>query len=196
MKRFLDCLMSAALLLLLCIPMALLALLIRVRLGSPVLFKQARLGRGERPFKIYKFRTMNEKRDASGNLLSDDQRLTRLGRFLRALSLDELPQLFNILRGEMSFIGPRALFAEYESLYTEQERLRHTVRPGMTGWAQVNGRNSISWKEKFEYDIYYVNHQSLWLDWKIVWLTLSSVLRRQGVNQGDNVTMEKYNGHN
>lgn len=196
MKRLFDFLLSSVLLIILCIPMVLLYGLIRLRFGSPAIFKQDRLGKGEKAFSIYKFRTMNESKDKDGYLLSDNERLTGLGKLLRTLSLDELPQLFNILKGEMSFVGPRALFAEYETLYSERERLRHTVRPGITGWAQVNGRNSISWKEKFEYDIHYVNHASLWLDLKIMFLTLKAIVSRQGVNQANDITMEKYNGAN
>lgn len=196
MKRLFDLIGSIFLLLILCVPMSLLYLLIRWRLGAPVLFKQNRLGKGEKVFKIYKFRTMTDTKDSSGNLLPDDVRLTPLGKLVRSLSLDELPQLLNIVKGEMSFIGPRALFAEYQSLYTDRERVRHSVRPGITGWAQVNGRNSITWKGKFEYDIYYVDHSSWLLDLKIVFLTLKAITSRQGVNQEEGLTMEKYDGTN
>ena len=196
MKRSLDFILAFILLLLLSIPLVFLLIGIRWRLGSPVIFKQSRLGKDEKIFVIYKLRTMNNRKDENGCLLPDYERLTPLGRWLRALSLDELPQLCNILKGEMSFIGPRALFAEYQPLYSEKERLRHTVRPGITGWAQVNGRNSITWKQRFEYDIYYVNHRSWIMDFKIVGLTIKSLIQRNGINQAEGVTMEKYNGCN
>jgi undecaprenyl phosphate N,N'-diacetylbacillosamine 1-phosphate transferase len=139
---------------------------------------------------------MSDLKDENGNLLPDGKRLTPLGNLLRTLSLDELPQLINILKGEMSFIGPRALFAEYKTLYSEKERLRHTVRPGITGWAQVNGRNSMSWKDRFLYDIYYVENQSWIFDLKIACLTIGAIIRREGINQSEGVTKEKYNGSN
>ena len=174
----------------------LLALLIRWKLGSPIIFKQSRPGLHTKTFDIYKFRTMNNTKNAQGELLSDEARLQGLGKSIRALSLDELPQLFNILRGEMSFIGPRPLLSEYLPLYSEQEKKRHSIKPGITGWAQVNGRNTISWKEKFAYDVYYVEHISFLLDIKIFFLTLKKIIKRSDITQKGHVTVEKFNGNN
>jgi len=171
-----------------------LAVLVRWRLGSPVLFRQQRPGLHGRPFSICKFRTMNEVRDARGRLLDDADRLTGLGRFMRRFSLDELPQLFNVLRGELSLVGPRPLLMEYLPLYSSEQARRHDVRPGITGWAQVNGRNAINWEERFRLDVWYVDHQSLWLDMKILWLTVLKVLRSEGVSQKGHATMEKFRG--
>jgi lipopolysaccharide/colanic/teichoic acid biosynthesis glycosyltransferase len=186
---------SAALLLLLLSPfLAVIALLVRFGLGSPFLFRQARAGYGGKTFKLFKFRTMTNARDAEGNLLPDDARLTRLGRALRSLSLDELPQLWNVLRGELSLVGPRPLFAEYLDRYTPEQARRHLVKPGITGWAQINGRNAISWEQKFALDVWYVDHWSLWLDFRILMLTFWQVFRRQGISSGDHATMPVFMG--
>jgi len=194
MKRLFD--VSATLLafvlfwpLLLCI-----AVLARVTLGKPVLFRQQRPGLHGKPFMMYKFRTMLDARDKQGNLQPDDLRLTRFGRFLRSTSLDELPELYNVVKGEMSLVGPRPLLMEYLPLYTSEQSRRHEVRPGITGWAQVNGRNAISWDEKFKLDVWYVDNQSVWLDMKILWLTFVKVFKREGISQEGQATMEKFTG--
>lgn len=163
--------------------------------GSPF-FRQERPGYKERPFLLTKFKSMTDERDAAGNLLPDNQRITKFGAFLRKTSLDELPQLYNVLRGEMSIVGPRPLLFTYISLYSEEQSRRHEVKPGITGWAQVNGRNSISWTEKFKHDVYYVDHQSFALDLKILWLTVLKVLQREGINQSPERPMQSFNGHN
>lgn len=160
------------------------------------IFTQERPGKDERIFKLYKFKSMTDERDAKGNLLPDAQRLTQVGRFVRKTSLDELPQLWNVLKGNMSFIGPRPLLVQYLPLYNEEQRRRHNVRPGITGWAQVNGRNAISWEQKFNLDIYYVDHLSLWLDIKIIWLTIKKVIVREGINSETSATMEAFTGNN
>lgn len=162
--------------------------------GAGALFTQERPGKDERIFKLYKFKSMTDERDAKGNLLPDAERLTNVGRFIRKTSLDELPQLWNVLKGDMSFIGPRPLLVQYLPLYNEEQRRRHNVRPGITGWAQVNGRNAISWEQKFKLDIYYVDHLSLWLDIKIIWLTIKKVIVRDGINSETNATMEDFCG--
>jgi len=186
---------SAALLLILVSPiMAVVALLVRWKLGSPVLFRQARPGRGARIFKLLKFRTMTDARDAKGNFLPDETRLIPLGRRLRSLSLDELPQLWNVLRGELSLVGPRPLFAEYLDRYTPEQARRHLVKPGITGLAQVNGRNAISWEDKFALDTWYVDHWSLWLDFRILLLTAWCVLRREGISSDGHATMPAFMG--
>ncbi len=193
-KRLTD-LGLAALGLVLAAPLMLvLALVIRWRLGSPVIFKQQRPGLHGRLFTLYKFRTMTDARDAAGRLLPDRQRLTRLGRLLRATSLDELPELCNVLRGEMSLVGPRPLLVEYLPLYSPRQARRHQVKPGITGWAQVNGRNALSWEDKFELDIWYVDHWTWWLDMKILLITVVQTLRRQGINQPGQATAEKFTG--
>lgn len=171
-----------------------LALLVRICLGSPVLFYQQRPGLNGRPFQMYKFRTMTDERDPDGTLLPDADRLTPLGRFLRASSLDELPELINVLKGEMSLVGPRPLLMEYLPLYTPEQARRHEVRPGITGWAQVNGRNAISWEEKFKLDVWYVDNHSLLLDLKILWMTFIKVFKREGISQQGQATMEKFVG--
>ena len=162
----------------------------------PILFVQERPGYKEKIFKIYKFRTMTNERDENGNLLPDEERLKGVGKIIRNLSLDELPQLFNVLKGDMSFVGPRPLLVEYLPLYNERQRKRHDVKPGITGLAQVMGRNALSWKEKFEYDIYYVENLSFWLDLKIILLTIWKVLKREGISQKGRATMGKFNGRN
>jgi sugar transferase EpsL len=168
------------------------ALAVRIKHGSPLLFKQERPGKGGETFLIYKFRTMNNERDASGQLLPDAKRLTALGKLLRSTSLDEFPELLNVLKGEMSLVGPRPLLIEYLPLYTPEQARRHEVRPGITGWAQVNGRNAISWEEKFKLDVWYVENQSFWLDIKILWMTLVKVFRREGISQDGQATMSKF----
>jgi sugar transferase EpsL len=170
----------------------LVALAVRIKHGWPVLFKQRRPGKGGKSFLIYKFRTMTDERDASGQLLPDAKRVTALGKFLRATSLDEFPELINVLKGEMSLVGPRPLLMEYLPLYTPEQARRHEVRPGITGWAQVNGRNAISWEEKFKLDVWYVDNRSLWLDIKILWMTLVKVFRREGISQEGEATMSKF----
>ena len=170
------------------------SLLILWRMGSPILFRQKRPGKDEKIFGIYKFRTMTNEKDADGNLLPDEQRLVGIGKFIRSTSLDELPQLFNVLKGEMSFVGPRPLLIEYLDLYNETQKRRHDVKPGITGWAQVNGRNAISWEQKFEYDVWYVDNQSFWLDIKILWLTFLKVVKRSDISSSTSSTMEKFTG--
>ena len=194
MKRVFDFLASAIGLVILGVPLALLAWQVRRKLGSPVLFTQVRPGLHGKPFRMVKFRTMTDARDASGALLPDAQRLTPFGRFLRSSSLDELPELWNVLRGEMSLVGPRPLLMEYLPLYSPEQARRHEVRPGITGWAQVNGRNAISWADKFALDVWYVDHRSLWLDVRILWLTVRKVLVRDGISAAGEATMPKFEG--
>jgi len=168
--------------------------LVRWRLGSPVLFRQQRPGLGGRPFTLVKFRTMTDARSADGAAAPDAQRLTAFGRSLRSTSLDELPELYNVLIGDMSLVGPRPLLMEYLPLYNAHQRRRHEVRPGITGWAQVNGRNAISWERKFDLDVWYVDNASFWLDLKILWLTLWRVLRREGISEEGSATAERFTG--
>jgi len=194
-KRGFDVVAAAALLLCLCLPLALLALLIRIKLGSPVLFRQQRPGLHGQPFLMVKFRTMTDACGPDGALLPDAQRMTALGRWLRATSLDELPELWNVLKGEMSLVGPRPLLMEYLTLYTAEQARRHEVRPGITGWAQVNGRNAIDWTQRFKLDVWYVDHQTLCLDLRILWLTLRKVWRREGISAEGEVTMAKFKGN-
>jgi lipopolysaccharide/colanic/teichoic acid biosynthesis glycosyltransferase len=193
-KRAIDIVGAGAGLVMLSPILAILAGLVRVRLGSPVLFVQVRTGLDGRLFRIYKFRSMTDERDATGDLLPDDQRMTAFGRLLRSTSLDELPELFNVCRGEMSLVGPRPLLPEYLDRYSERQRRRHGVRPGITGWCQINGRNSLSWEEKFELDVWYVEHRTLILDLRILAATLSAVLTRRGINAADDATMPKFQG--
>lgn len=167
-------------------------LLILLKMGRPILFRQQRPGYKEKIFGIYKFRTMTNEKDENGELLSDDKRLVGIGKFIRSTSLDELPQLFNVIKGEMSFVGPRPLLIEYLDLYSGEQKRRHDVLPGITGWAQVNGRNAISWEQKFEYDVWYVENQSFWLDMKILWLTFLKVVKRSDISSNTAVTMEKF----
>jgi sugar transferase EpsL len=171
------------------------AILVRIFLGMPILFRQTRPGYKGKPFTVYKFRTMTDARDTQGNLLSDDVRLTRFGRFLRAASLDELPELFNILRGEMSFIGPRPLLMEYLPLYSPEQMRRHDVHPGLTGWAQVNGRNAVDWPARFALDVWYVDHWSFWLDIKIVLMSFWKVIQHEGIHQPGQATIEYFKGN-
>ena len=170
------------------------SLLIWQKMGSPILFRQKRPGYKEKIFGIFKFRTMTNEKDAKGNLLPDNQRLVGIGKFIRSTSLDELPQLFNVLKGEMSFVGPRPLLIEYLDLYNDKQKKRHGVKPGITGWAQVNGRNAISWEQKFEYDVWYVNNQSFSLDMKILWMTFLKVIKRSDISSNTSATMEKFTG--
>lgn len=172
------------------------AILVRVNLGSPILFTQDRVGKNNKIFKMMKFRTMNDGFDKYGNLLPDSERLTNFGKILRSTSLDELPELVNILKGDMSLIGPRPLLVEYLPLYSEEQKRRHNVLPGLTGWAQINGRNAISWGEKFKLDVYYVNNWSLGLDLKIFFLTFYKLFNREGINQDGESTVEDFNGFN
>ncbi len=175
--------------------MIIVALLIYLWDGRPIIFTQPRPGLNGKIFNIFKFRTMTNEKDEDGNLLPDEKRLKGIGKFIRSTSLDELPQLFNVLKGDMSFIGPRPLLVEYLPLYNKRQKKRHDVKPGITGWAQVNGRNAISWEEKFEYDVWYVENQSFWLDLKILWLTFLKVVKRDGISSNTSVTMEKFMGN-
>lgn len=189
-----DVAVAAVMLVLLLIPMAVIGVAVWWKLGRPILFRQQRPGFAERPFEIVKFRTMSDVRDDQGDPLPDAERLTPFGRMLRRTSLDELPELWNVIRGDMSLVGPRPLLMEYLSLYTDAQRRRHEVRPGLTGWAQVMGRNAVDWESRFELDVYYVEHQSLWLDLKVLALTLAIVLSRAGVNQPGEATMKRFRG--
>ena len=193
-KRALDLALTVPALILLSPLLGLIAFLVRVTMGAPVLFRQQRPGLHGQPFTLYKFRTMREAGDAQGGHGSDAERLTRLGCFLRSTSLDELPELWNVLRGEMSLVGPRPLLMKYLDRYTPEQARRHEVKPGLTGWAQVNGRNAISWEQKFTLDVWYVDHGSLWLDLKIIALTVGKILKREGINQPGQVTMEEFMG--
>ena len=194
LKRILDIVIAVPVLIVLAPLLSLIAFLIRLTLGSPILFRQRRPGLHGVPFTILKFRTMTDACDAQGNLLSDAQRLAPFGRFLRSTSLDELPELFNVLRGEMSLVGPRPLLMRYLDRYTPEQARRHEVKPGITGWAQVNGRNALTWEQKFALDVWYVDHRSLWLDVKIIVLTFGRILRREGISQPGQATMEEFWG--
>lgn len=194
LKRLLDIIASLCALLILAPLLLALAVLVRIKLGSPVLFKQARPGLNAQPFDMLKFRSMSDEKDQAGNLLPDEQRLTKFGLFLRASSMDELPGLWNVFIGNMSLVGPRPLLVEYLPLYSAEQAKRHNVRPGITGWAQVNGRNTLSWEDKFALDVWYVEHQSVWLDIKILCLTVLKVLRREGIQQQGQATMTKFTG--
>jgi sugar transferase EpsL len=185
---------AAALLVTLLPVMMVLALLVRIKMGSPVLFRQRRPGKDEKIFELVKFRTMRDAQDEQGRRLPDEARLTGLGRWMRSASLDELPQLWNVLRGPLSFVGPRPLLVEYLPRYTEEQKRRHLVKPGITGWAQVNGRNAITWEEKFSLDTWYVDHWSLGLDMKIVFLTIKRVVLREGISSEGHVTMPEFKG--
>jgi sugar transferase EpsL len=194
MKRIFDLFFSSVLLILLSPVMLITALAIAFTTGSPVIFKQQRPGLKCRLLCVYKFRTMNNEKSPDGNLLSDDRRITLLGEFLRKYSLDELPQLINVLKGDMSFVGPRPLLMEYLPLYSGEQNRRHDVKPGITGWAQVNGRNTLTWEERFTMDVWYVDNYSFWLDLKILWLTVYKVAKSEGINQPGNATMDKFRG--
>lgn len=194
MKRLFDIVVSACALLVLALPLWVLMWQVRRKLGSPVFFTQVRPGMHGKPFKMVKFRSMTSERGADGELLPDAVRLTPFGRFLRSTSLDELPELWNVLKGDMSLVGPRPLLVEYLPLYSTEQARRHEVRPGITGWAQVNGRNAIGWEDKFKLDVWYVDHRSLWLDIKILWLTVKKVLVREGISAAGEATMGKFTG--
>lgn len=173
----------------------LITILVFLKHGSPIIFKQSRPGKGGKPFTFYKFRTMSNLTDENGNLLPDKDRLTKFGIFLRKSSLDELPSLFNILKGDMSLVGPRPLLMQYLPLYNEFQKRRHEVKPGITGWAQINGRNAISWPKKFELDVWYVDNQSFWLDLKILFITIYKVFKREGISAEGEVTMSPFTGN-
>ncbi|QKT04809.1 sugar transferase [Ectothiorhodospiraceae bacterium 2226] len=193
-KRLFDLVIAVTLLVVFAPLLLILALTVLAILGRPVFFGQERPGLNGGLFTMWKFRTMRETRDAAGRLLPDEARLTRFGRFLRSSSLDELPELFNVLKGDMSLVGPRPLLPEYLSLYSQEQARRHEVRPGITGWAQVNGRNAVDWDERFRLDVWYVDHASLWLDLKILWRTLVLVVRREGISAEGHVTMPPFKG--
>jgi lipopolysaccharide/colanic/teichoic acid biosynthesis glycosyltransferase len=194
MKRFFDCFLAIVLLLALSIPSIVLAGLIYFKLGRPVLFRQVRPGLQGRPFEMVKFRSMTDQLGTDGKLLQDEVRLTRFGKILRSTSLDELPEIWNVLKGDMSFVGPRPLLMEYLPLYSARQARRHEVRPGITGWAQVNGRNSLTWEKKFELDVWYIDNRSLWLDIKVLWLTVKKVLVRDGISAAGDATMPRFTG--
>jgi lipopolysaccharide/colanic/teichoic acid biosynthesis glycosyltransferase len=194
-KRLFDSTVSLAGLILLSPLLLLLAACIRIKLGSPVLFSQIRPGKDGKPFRMIKFRSMTDARDADGNLLSDAERLPPFGHFLRASSLDELPELWNVLKGDMSLVGPRPLLMDYLPLYRPEQYRRHAVRPGITGWAQVNGRNAISWEEKFAYDVWYVDNHNIFMDIKILALTAKKVFLKDGISQEGQATMEPFRGY-
>ena len=193
-KRILDIIYSLGFILCFWWVYILVAILVRVKLGSPVIFKQQRPGLNGKVFMMYKFRSMTDARDKDGKLLSDEERLPKFGKLLRATSLDEIPEFFNILKGDMSLVGPRPLLVQYLERYNEKQARRHEVRPGITGWAQVNGRNAISWEQKFEYDVEYVEKCSFLLDMKIIFMTIKKIFIREGISQEGNVTMEEFRG--
>lgn len=195
-KRGFDIIFSLTVLIMLSPIFLIIAMFVRIKLGGPIFFTQERIGIYNRPFKIYKFRTMKDIKDSNGNLLSDNERLTKFGKALRSTSLDELPEFLNIIKGDMSLIGPRPLLPEYLPLYNAEQIKRHNVLPGLTGWAQVNGRNSISWTEKFKLDVWYVENWNLRLDLKIFFLTIVKVIKQEDINQEATVTMESFNGNN
>ena len=196
LKRLFDVLIALVVLIILFPLMLFLAIMVWVVMGRSVLFRQQRPGLHGKPFTIYKFRTMTDERDEEGNLPPDRERLTRLGQFLRKTSMDELPELFNVIKGDMSIIGPRPLLMQYLDRYTHEQARRHEVKPGITGWAQVNGRNAITWEDKFKLDVWYVDNQSLWLDLKIIGLTVWKILKREGINQPGQATAEEFKGAN
>jgi lipopolysaccharide/colanic/teichoic acid biosynthesis glycosyltransferase len=193
-KRLFDIVLALILIIVFLPFYIIVTILILTKMGSPVLFRQQRPGLNSDIFGIYKYRTMTNEKDANGELLPDEQRLLGLGKTIRSLSLDELPQIFNVLKGEMSFVGPRPLLIEYLDRYNDEQKRRHDVKPGITGWAQVNGRNAISWEQKFEYDVWYVDNQSFWLDIKILWLTFLKVVNRGDISSDSSATMEKFMG--
>jgi len=194
MKGLFDLVFSVLLIIIFFIPMIVISLIILIFVGRPILFRQVRPGYRGKPFEIMKFRTMNEDRDKDGRLLPDNERLNRVGTFLRKFSLDELPQLFNVLKGDLSFVGPRPLLMEYMPLYNEHQARRHDVKPGITGWTQVNGRNALTWEEKFDLDIWYVDNRSFSLDMRILWMTAVKVLKREGITAEGSATMPKFEG--
>ena len=195
-KRILDIICALAALIVFCWLYAIVAVLVRIKLGSPVLFKQQRPGRNEKIFNLYKFRTMTDEKDENGELLPDEVRLTKFGKFLRKTSLDELPEAINILKGDMSVVGPRPLLVRYLPLYNEYQRHRHDVRPGLSGWAQVNGRNTVSWEDKFNYDVEYANHVTFAMDIKIVWKSfIQAFFKHEGISSETSATMEEFTGN-
>lgn len=196
LKRVFDLSFAVCVLILFSPIFIIVGILVRVNLGSPIFFTQERIGYKNKKFKMYKFRTMKDAKDKQGNLLPDNERMTRFGKILRSTSLDELPEFLNILKGEMSLVGPRPLLVEYLPLYNDEQIKRHEVLPGLTGWAQVNGRNSLSWTEKFNLDVWYVEHWSLKLDLKIFFLTIYKVLKKDGISEEGQVTMTRFNGMN
>ena len=193
-KRPLDIILALVAIIVLSPVFLLVALLVRINLGSPIIFKQQRPGMNEQIFTMYKFRTMTDERDENGELLADSLRLTKFGEFLRSTSMDELPELFNIIKGDMSIIGPRPLLVQYLPLYNKHQKRRHAVRPGLTGLAQISGRNGISWDEKFNLDVEYVESISFFYDWKIIFLTVKKIIMREGINQEGEATMEDFKG--
>ena len=193
-KSLVDRVLAGLMLILLSPFIAILAIAIYFKMGSPIIFSQPRCGKNNSVFTFYKFRTMTDEKDSNGNLLPDMARLTSLGEFLRQTSLDELPQLWNVLRGDMSFIGPRPFIAAYLERYTTEQARRHNVKPGITGWAQINGRNSISWEEKFALDLWYIDHWSLWLDLKILFLTVVKIVSKEGIDEDQNTTSTEFMG--
>ena len=195
-KRFFDIAASLSAMVLLLPILAMIYILVRILIGSPVFFRQMRPGLNGRPFLMIKFRTMTDAKDATGQYLPDADRLTKLGKFLRSSSLDELPELLNVVKGEMSVVGPRPLLMEYLPLYNSEQMTRHDIRPGITGWAQVNGRNAISWEEKFRLDLWYVQNQSFWVDCKIIILTIKRIIRPNGINASQDITMPAFTGNN
>ena len=194
-KRFFDVSVSFVCLIILSVPLLFLALLVRVNLGSPVLFVQLRPGKNEKPFRMLKFRSMSNIKDSTGNLLPDERRINRFGVLLRKSSLDELPELWNVFKGEMSLVGPRPLLMEYLPLYSQFQRRRHEVKPGITGWAQIHGRNTISWEDKFAFDVWYVDNQSFWIDMRIIVTTIKRVFRGDGVTAVGKATAQKFTGN-
>lgn len=193
-KRLFDIVVGGLLLLIFTPLLLVLALLVRLKLGSPVFFRQGRAGLNGREFRMIKFRSMTDGRDAQGNLLPDEERLPRFGKLLRATSLDELPELINVVKGDMSLVGPRPLLTRYLERYTSEQNRRHEVRPGITGWAQVNGRNNLAWEDRFALDVWYVDHRSIWLDLKILWMTALKVVKRSDVAQDGHATMSEFMG--
>ena len=194
-KRLFDISLSFILLILLLPVLSLLTFLFFIKIGHPIFFIQPRPGKNSKPFNLYKFRTMNNDKDSNDNLLNDELRLTKFGEFFRARSIDELPSLFNVLNGDMSFVGPRPLLMEYLPLYNKKQARRHEIRPGITGWAQINGRNAISWQEKFNLDIWYIDNRSFWLDAKIILLTIKKVILKEDIAESGGVTMAKFKGN-
>jgi len=196
LKRTFDIFLALLLIILFSPIYILITLLIFLKMGNPILFRQQRPGLYEKIFGIYKFRTMTNETNKNGELLPDKKRLVSIGKFIRSTSLDELPQLFNVLKGEMSFVGPRPLLVDYLNYYNREQKKRHNVKPGITGWAQVNGRNAISWEQKFKYDVWYVEHQSFWIDMKILWMTFLKVIKRSDISSNTSATMEAFRGDN
>lgn len=194
LKKLIDVSVSSSLLILSSPLIIGASVIISKKMGNPVLFKQTRPGKDEKPFEILKFRTMTDERDSNGNLLPDEERMTKTGDFIRKTSIDELPQLINVLKGDLSLVGPRPLLMEYLPLYTEEQRKRHLVKPGITGWAQINGRNAISWEDKFKLDVWYVENQSFTLDMYILYKTFYNVIKRKDISASDHVTIERFKG--